>query len=92
MLRKDLPQFLELGFGDALLRAPRQLDQAVEFGDLGFEFGPIFSHCELLNQNVLDLPAFRFGEVVEVFGQCTIFRLELAELLQLCEPFAPPFK
>ena len=69
-----------------------KLDQAFEFLDLGFEFGHVLGHREPLHEVIFELPAFRFGEVVEVFGQFAVFLLELAELVQVLQPFTPSFE
>jgi len=48
---------------------PRELDQMFKFLDLGFKFSHVFGHGEPLYKVIFKLPAFRFGEVVEVVGQ-----------------------
>ena len=88
----DVAEFLELGFGDVLLSVLGELHEAVEFFDLGLQFGHVLGHREPLNEVVLELPALGFGQIVQVFGQFAKFLLELAELLQVSEPLEAAFQ
>ena len=84
----DLPQFLELRFGDVLLVVFGELDQPFEFGDLGLQLGHLPGHRQPLDQLVLELPAIGFGQVFHFLGDFAEFLLDLAEPLEVSEPLA----
>jgi hypothetical protein len=69
-----------------------KLDQSVEFFNFRFEFGHVLGHRQAFDDIILEFPAFGFGQVIEVIRQFAIFLLELAELLEVFEPFAAAFQ
>ena len=67
---------------DVLLGVLGQSTKPVKLLDLGLQLGHVLGHREPLDEIVLELPAFGFGQIVQVFGKFAIFLLELAEFLR----------